>query len=164
MLSGNASYTLTVTDFQGCTGTFTFFVGEPPAMTISATGKPASCANGTDGSAETGQILNASGQVSFQWSNGATSAAVQQLAPGYYGVTASDAKGCTADASVTVGAPPVLQIALRPEGLTCHGNNDASLESVVSGGTPAYSYVWSNGATTENLKNIPAGTYSHHSE
>jgi gliding motility-associated-like protein len=160
MLSGNASYTLTVTDFQGCTGTFTFFVGEPPAMTISATGKPASCANGTDGSAETGQIVNAIGQVSFQWSNGATSAAVQQLAPGYYGVTATDAKGCTADASVTVEAPPALQIALRPEGLTCHGNNDASLESIVSGGTPAYSYVWSNGATTENLKNIPAGTYS----
>lgn len=160
MLPGNASYTLTVSDFQGCTGTFTFFVGEPPAMTIGATGKPASCADGTDGSAETGQITNANGLVSFEWSNGATTASIQQLSPGFYGVTATDAKGCTADAAVTVGSPPALQVSLRPEALTCHGNNDASLESVVSGGTPAYSYSWSNGATSENLNNITAGTYS----
>lgn len=160
MLPGNAGYTLTVSDFQGCTGTFTFFVGEPPALTLTATGNPASCAAGADGSATAGQITNAIGQVSFEWSNGATTPAVQQLSPGFYNVTVTDSRGCTTEAAVSVGAPPPLQVSLRPEGLTCHGNNDASLESIVSGGTPSYSYSWNNGATTENLNNIPAGTYT----
>src|SRR5690606_25396859 len=44
--------------------------------------------------------------------------------------------------------------------VSCFGNTTGSITLTVSAGTAPYNFNWSNGATTQNLLNIPAGTYS----
>lgn len=54
---------------------------------------------------------------------------------------------------VAVPTPPVIQNAL------CFGGNEGSINLTVGGGTLPYNYLWSTGATTEDLLNLQAGTY-----
>ena len=44
--------------------------------------------------------------------------------------------------------------------MSCSGGGDANIDVTVTGGTPAYDFLWSNGETTEDLTNISAGVYS----
>ena len=61
---------------------------------------------------------------------------------------------------------PLMQVKLVPKTynggyhLTCNGGNDGFIETVVTDGIAPYTYVWNNGSTSQNLENVPAGTYS----
>jgi hypothetical protein len=44
--------------------------------------------------------------------------------------------------------------------LTCYGDNDGSAEVTPTNGTPPYTYIWSNSASTDSITNLPAGTYT----
>ncbi len=83
--------------------------------------------------------------------------------PGTYTVTITDANGCTATASDVVNNPPApVAAALWSTDPTCDENNGALL--VVSLPTPhtttAYTYVWSNGATTQGQTDLSPGAYT----
>ncbi|SHJ48249.1 Por secretion system C-terminal sorting domain-containing protein [Aquimarina spongiae] len=55
--------------------------------------------------------------------------------------------------------PEQLTVDFLKNDVTCSRGNDASLEALVTGGVPPYSYEWSNGGTTQNIDNLIAGTY-----
>ncbi len=57
--------------------------------------------------------------------------------------------------------PPALVITTNSvTKIKCHGTNTGAIDITPSGGVPPYTYLWSNGATTQDLNNIPAGTYT----
>ncbi|MFN0175593.1 MAG: SprB repeat-containing protein [Saprospiraceae bacterium] len=63
------------------------------------------------------------------------------------------------EAGVTVGcAAPVLSTVISQVG--CSNANSGAIDLTVSGGTPGYTYSWTGGATTQDLTNIPTGTYT----
>ncbi|MCB0397220.1 MAG: PKD domain-containing protein, partial [Flavobacteriales bacterium] len=155
------NYMVTVTDANGCTATDGFVVGEPNQLNAPMGVTDASCNGGNDGMASVSPTGGMPGYT-YMWSSGQTSASISGLMAGNYDVTVTDSKGCTAVGNVTVGQPSAVTVStdfLNTQDATC-GNSDGMAGIDVFGGNPGYTFAWSNGATTEDLTNIPAGSYT----
>jgi len=97
----------------------------------------------------------------YQWNNGQTGQTATSLHAGTYSVTVTDGDNCTFDGSVTVSGSGSLSSSINNVvNETCLPGGDGSIDLNVSGGTPPYTYLWSNGATTQDIFNLSAGTYT----
>ena len=133
--------------------------GVPCTLSATATATAVSCAGGADGTAAA-NISGGTSPYSYAWSNGATGATASGLSAGAYTVAATDANGCTATASSSVSTPTALSVNASSTDETAPGENDGTATATVSGGTPSYSYGWSNGATTAGVSSLVPGIYS----
>lgn len=131
-----------------------------PEVNATLTSVNVSCFGQANGSA----TVSASGGTApytYLWSNGATSATINNLAPGTYNVVITDANGCTANKSVVIVQPAVISNILKVKNVSCNGGNDASIEVTPTGGTAPFTYLWShNNATTSIVTGLVAGTYN----
>jgi gliding motility-associated-like protein len=158
------SYTVTVTDANGCTvgSTSSVIINQPLNILTAAvnTQSNVSCVGLSDGTA----IASASGGTglyNFLWSNGETNAAIAGLAAAVYSVTVSDANNCSSNSSVTITAPvsaPTVSVVIQNDVL-CFGQSTGSIQAAAVGGSGGYIFQWSNGATSGLLNNLSAGTY-----
>ena len=130
---------------------------DPPVLSISS--ENASCSDTNDGSA-TVTATGGTPPYSYQWSNGQTNMTATNLSPGTYAVTVTDAEDCTETASTQVGSPSALDLDFFVIGESTPGASDGEIDLEVSGGTPGYSYNWSNGATTQDITGLSEGIYS----
>lgn len=113
-------------------------------------------------------VSGGDGNYSFNWSNGATSEDVSNLAPGNYSVTISSCGGNeTHTATYTITEPSAsISVTAQLTNPSCFGQSTGAINLSVSGGTltppscTTYTFNWSNGATTEDQFNLPAGTYT----
>ena len=71
----------------------------------------------------------------------------------------TDANGCTVTAGTSISQPSAIQLASTIGSVNCFGNNNGSVSTAVSGGTPPYAYQWNNNSTTSGLVNLVAGAY-----
>ncbi|MEI7801365.1 MAG: gliding motility-associated C-terminal domain-containing protein, partial [Bacteroidota bacterium] len=156
------TYDVTVIDVNGCSTTTSATITEPALLvaTVSPSSTNVTCNGAADGTV----ILGVSGGTpayNYNWSNGSTTSSLSNLSPGTYDVTVTDANGCTATTTSTITEPPVLTASFvsYTDTLGCNAVGTGTIDISVSGGTPAYSYFWSNGATTEDLSNLGAGVY-----
>ncbi len=150
------TYSVAVTDANGSVDSITdIVISQPLLLTASASGSNVSCFGGNNGSAS---VIADGGTTpyTYLWSNGSTNASVSNLIAGIYTVTVTDANGCTAQANYEVTQPALLAVNLTGTSASCNGSATAT----VSGGTLPYSYLWSNGATTASINNVPPGLYS----
>ena len=152
------AYIVTVTDNNNCTALAAGVITEiPPPVITSVTGSE-SCSGNSDGFI----AANVTGQsfpFSYLWSNGSNSQVISNLAGGAYDLTVTDAAGCSDTAIFNVGTHPVISLALSHQDAHC-GHNDGKAFSNVSGGSGNFTYLWSNFQNTQNLSNVPAGTYT----
>lgn len=157
LLSG--IYSVVITDKNGCKATGEVFILQPDSLKATAVSLPVSCFGGTDGSVN----LSLSGGTlpySYAWSNGAGTEDIAAVPARNYAVIAKDSNQCEVRVSVTVNQPDSLHIAFTKTDAQCRAKNDGTISLSVSGGRLPYAYAWSNGATTSNLQNIAAGTYT----
>jgi hypothetical protein len=155
---GPGNYSVTATDANGCEGTATATV-RLIDLDLTLRSTPVSCANGNDGTA-TATATGGDQPYTYQWSNGGSTATITGLTPGVYGVTVAEENACKVSGNVQVGEPAELLLTAAPTNVTCAGDNDGSINVSVTGGIPAYTYRWSDGATTEDRNNLAAGTYA----
>jgi uncharacterized repeat protein (TIGR01451 family) len=151
------SYTVTVTDAGGCTGLGYVYIGQNPnglSGNISSTPETCIQANGTASVTVTGGTL----PYTYLWSNGATTQSISGLSYGSYYVTVTDALGCPKVKWVNVQRTDPLILSFTPTQPNCF-NTGGALAINVNGGTPPYSYQWTNGNTTNSISNLGAGYY-----
>ncbi len=95
----------------------------------------------------------------YNWSNGETTEDICNLTPGDYSVVVTDANDCLVDSTVTIDVPEPLNLYITGTNVSYAGGSNGSADLMVNGGTPSYTYEWSNGATTEDLDNLTIGNY-----
>ena len=150
------TYSVTVTDTKGCTGSSagTLAIDLNPTVSVN---NSSTCQGGA--ATLTATPAGGTGSAAFEWSTGATTSTISTNTAGTYSVTVTDTKGCTGSGSGTVAVNPGLTVSVNnPE--VCESTLPATLTATVSGGTPNYSYSWSTGATTSTIAASAAGTYS----
>jgi hypothetical protein len=76
-----------------------------------------------------------------------------------YSVVVTDSTGCARNLFFVITNPLQLTSTTEVSNEQCSGNGYFQINLTVSGGTRPYSFQWSNGATTEDLENLSAGTY-----
>jgi hypothetical protein len=94
-IPGDVTYGLTVSDFQGCSSTYTFTVNQPPAILLGVDSTNIRCFGGSDGIAAITGVSNANLPVSYLWNNNAVLPQISNLPAGNYTVTITDAEFCT---------------------------------------------------------------------
>lgn len=153
------SYTVTVTDANQCTTTQNFTVAGSAAITEAQAVQAVTCFGENNG----GISLNlAGGNPPYQvnWSNTTlTGASIANLAPNSYQPTVTDAQGCIKIfPAVTVTGPGELMVSTN---IVEANPNDGSINlEILGGGTPTFQYLWSNGATTQDLAGLSEGDVS----
>ncbi|HPS05716.1 MAG TPA: hypothetical protein PLE97_10245, partial [Tenuifilaceae bacterium] len=164
------SYTATLTDDMGTPGdtgddmTINVDVDlTEPAQPLGGgiVNYPVTCHGGSNGILD----LTPSGGTlpySYSWNTipAKTTQDINNLPAGNYEVTITDSKGCTTVVPGTVSEPDAISFSFAFTQPTCHGTIDGSLAvSGLTGGTPGYSYLWSNTLTSSSISNIKSGSY-----
>ena len=142
----SGTYTVTVTNSEGCSATAATTVTVNPLPEVVITGTTTICPGGST-------ILTATGADSYMWSNGSTNPSIPVNAFGQYSVIGTSAAGCFSTASVTV-------LVSQPPAITVSGNTDiCSGESTTLVANGGVSYMWSNGSTADSLLATTAGSW-----
>ena len=154
------TYTLTVTDGNGCTVDATTVVVEPDALTASVTVTQMVCRE--DGGGIEAVLAGGTPPYNFAWSDGAGANFYVRtgLPAGTYTLSVTDANGCTATADGVITDVPQMFAAATAIDARCPGEADGSATATGTGGEAPYSYVWSDGQTTQTASNLAAGNYT----
>jgi len=149
------TYTLTGTNGT-CTDTASLVITQPSAVTFTDVTTGVQCNGDSTGSC-TLTLSGGTPNYSVSWAAGGTGLTNTALSGGVNSFTISDANGCVTPGTITVTEPSTLTLTstITPESL----GNDGAIDLSVSGGTPTYSYLWSNAATSQDLSALIAGTY-----
>ncbi|MEX2590883.1 MAG: gliding motility-associated C-terminal domain-containing protein [Chitinophagales bacterium] len=149
-----------VTDSIGCTATDSAEILEPDPMTMSLFPQDLQCGGDSSGSLQS-TVNGGIPPYSYQWSNGAATSDIANLAAGYHSLTVSDAYGCEIEDSAYVDEPNPIIVQENLRDISCKGFSDGEISVSVSGGFVPYTYEWSNGATNVNsIDSLIADDYS----
>ncbi len=153
------TYFLTITDSEGCQATKGINIGEPSAIAISLSSENAADDRGSaDGSASV-VATGGTAPYTYAWSNGATTATINNIPAGTYTVTVTDANGCPKTTEVIVGATCTLMAAITDTRAASCAGNDGAITLTVSGEQNGVSFKWTNGATTSSITGLTPGFY-----
>jgi gliding motility-associated-like protein len=154
-------YLITVTDANLCVKTLQVNIPEAAELAINPVVKRISCFGANDGSINL-NITGSTNSTTVVWDdNGSTSNTRNNLPPGTYTVKIDAGTPCYITRSFIISEPQPLALSANViNAFDCSNANSGFINLLVSGGTPPFSYAWSNGSKTEDLTNIPAGNYT----
>ncbi len=153
------TYSVTVTD---TVTTMQYFasgvIAEPAAIIAITTSTNVSC-NGNNDGAVASTVTGGIPPYTYLWSNNATTTNLTNLTAGSYSVSVSDANNCATSSFATVTEPAPITISPVTQNPSCNSTN-GTIDLNIQGGTPPYSFMWSNGSTANALLGVAAGTYT----
>ena len=169
-------YSCIVRDLNGCllAPAPSFTLTEPPDLTIVSSaslsndgGYNINCFGGT-GSVQVTVAGGIPGTYQYLWSTSDGSGLISgqedqnSLGAGTYDLTVTDINGCTESMSISLSQPDRINLQLVEKNITCASGvfNDGAIDLTVSGGVGPFTYLWSNGASTEDISDLTEGTYS----
>gem|GEM_PF-744659 len=157
---GAGTHNITITDDNGCQTVGSVTLGQPGALSVSVTIVNGTLCNGSSDGAATAAGSAGTAPYTYQWDNGETTPTATGLTPGTHTVTASDANGCVATGTITIGQPNPLVVSVTLDAnVSCNGLSDGAATASTFGGTPSYSYEWDNGQLGNIANNLDAGVH-----
>ena len=157
----SGKYTVTVTDSNNCEKSVEIELKSAPQFNITSDVSPITCFGANDGSIKL-TIDGGKAPVSLEWADDPQAGTTRSnLKSGVYSVLLKDSSGCEINEIYTITEPAKLQLsAIKSDALDCDDPNSGSIDLQVIGGNPPFTYVWSNGDTTEDLSDVSANNYS----
>lgn len=160
------NYFVTITDSKGCERIDSAIVSQPNELLVSINKVNVDCYGNSTGSIDltvTGGTL----PYNFQWANSQvalpllTTEDIQNIPSEYYTVTVTDGNNCTNISTIFISQPLApLSATYTVLDVKCFGENTGEVEVVTVGGTPPYTFNWNQNATTEDIIDLFAGTYT----
>ena len=148
-----------VTDANGCTAFIGDTVLQPLAFTSAASLQNINCFAQSTGAIDL-SVSGGTAPYSYLWNNGAVTQDLSNVLAGTYSVTITDANNCAITNSFVLSQPLIpTTLSTQITSPSCFGNSDGSIDLTVVSGNASLSYLWSNNQSTQDLVNIPAGTY-----
>jgi len=159
----SGTYTCTITDVVGCTGTRTVNITQPSAITSSVSSQTnLTCNGGSNGSA-TISASGGTGTLNYNWSPvGGTTPTATGLTAQNYTVTITDANSCVRTQTLAITQPTAITSSVSSQtNVLCNGANTGSATILASGGTGVLSYNWvPSGGTSATATGLTAGLYA----
>ena len=155
------TYTVNLTDANGCSATASATITEPTPLKVSASGPQQVCSGNTAKLSST--VSGGTPVYSYLWSSGDTTstATVKPLTTTTYTLVVTDANGCTATTTVTVATNPALNVVISGASSFCPGGS-ATLTASASGGDGNYTFLWLPGnSTNQSITVAPASTTTY---
>lgn len=160
-ISGLAAgtYSVTVTDAENCSATYTAFITEPAALVPGASATPVTASGASDGTASANP-QGGTAPYTFAWDNGLTTQTITDLAAGFYTVTVTDVNGCKEAQTVEVTSSDCSLLAtIAAVDPLCHGSANGQATVLPGSGSGPYTYLWSSGSTEQTATGLTAGNY-----
>jgi len=158
-----ATYSILITDSRGCTKPITVIIPEALVFMVNPIVSNITCFGANNGSIN----LNLTGgiaPVALVWSDGSTAGLIRNnLVAGTYTATISDGTlpSCVIVRTFIIVEPGLLVLSANiTNALHCTNGSSGAINLIVAGGTMPYTYLWSNGSTTEDLTGLTSGSYS----
>ena len=152
-----ATYSVTVTDANGCTETGNVAVEEPTSIDLTTTQVNVGC---DDFGSATASAIGGTGDITYEWSTGSDEATIDSLLAGTFTVTATDENGCTMSQDVVITGAFGPEISIQIDELPSMSSLMGGELSVnIDGGTAPFTYLWNTGATTSTLEDLGSGMY-----
>jgi gliding motility-associated-like protein len=152
------TYFCNMTDANGCSRTASVVIGAVTTLTISSQVTQSSCSSST-GSITVNVTGGTGGPYTYNWLPAGSTPTVSNLAPGNYTLTVSDGN-CSKTQIFTVQSINAPVITSTKKDISCSGVCDGNIAITIVGGTPGYTTLWSNGASTPSISALCGGAYS----
>ncbi len=162
----SGTYTITVTDFNGCIKAVSYDVTQPQAaLSTSIVTDPILCNGFATGSANSTTVGGTS-PYTYLWSNGATTPNISNVVSSPYSLTVTDSKGCFTFTGTLIQQPAApLNVVPTIVDASCYDYSDGSISINITGGSQPYSFTWGNNVEiilnnpSETINNVPASDY-----
>ena len=116
------------------------------------------CQLGTQGSIDL-DVVGGTPGYTYSWNNAETIDSIINLNAGTYTCVVIDSNQCVDTVAITLTDPDAVVVSHTQVDVLCYGDSTGSIDITPAGGTPGYTYVWSNLEITQDITNIPAGLY-----
>jgi PKD repeat protein len=159
-LSADYSYTVIVTDINGCTAQASFNISEPSPIVIQTTSSPARC--NIDNGFAFASVSGGTPSYTYDWSpSGSVLPTADNLAPGIHLLTIIDSHNCLADTTILVSEMPMPElVSVNVTNTSCYGSSDGKIQVHINYGLSPFNYMWSPYGGPDSISsNLMAGTY-----
>lgn len=153
-------YRYEVTDANGCTEVDTLTINQPDQLQVTYVQTDVLCYGESTGVVDitvTGGVLD----YTYLWTNNNSTEDLINVPYGPYSVLVTDDHNCTVSEDFVITQPSdTMSFTFDVFDVHCNNGSNGEIDLFMAGGTPSYSYLWSNGETTSSIDNLTEGFYS----